>query len=100
MKRNAVSRETGFPARWQLTENRKESILALAGRLSLCHDVYDGKAVECERGVSRRRDGLECSSLSRGYRLVIIGGVLECIGNPYSRGMRSVSKTGAAQDGL
>ncbi len=51
MKRNALSRETGFLARLQLTENGKESILALRGRLLLPHDVYDSKAVECERGV-------------------------------------------------
>ncbi len=52
MKRNVVSRETSFRARWQLIENRKESILALAGTLSLPHDVYDGKAVGRRPGRS------------------------------------------------
>ncbi len=81
MKRNVVSRETGFPARLQLIENGKGSVLALSGRLWLSHDVYDSKAVDCERGVAAPPDGLACSSLSRGYSLVIIRGVLEGMGS-------------------
>ncbi len=71
MKRQGVSRETGFPARRQLTENRKGSVLALSRRPLLPHDVYDGKAIECERGVPAPLDKFVHSSLSRGYNLVI-----------------------------
>ncbi len=71
MEINGVSRETGFPGKLQLTENKKESILALAARLSLPYDVYDGKAVKCERGGPAPLDGLAVSSLSGGYILLM-----------------------------
>ncbi len=72
MKRNVVSRQTGFAARWQLIEKkRKGSILALSERLLLTHDVYVGKAVKCEWGVPAPPDRFVCSRLSRGYILVI-----------------------------
>ncbi len=70
MKGNVVSRETGFPARLQLIENGKGSVLALSGRLLLSHDVYDGKAVEYERGVPAPPNGSVRYSLHRGYILV------------------------------
>ncbi len=51
MKRNVVSRETSFPARWQLIENRKESILALAGHFRYPTMCMMAKQLGADRGV-------------------------------------------------
>ena len=49
MKTNRAASETDDRARFQLIENRKESVLALCVTLSLSHDLKDGKGLESER---------------------------------------------------